>query len=81
MLILTTFGADEYVDEAVQAGVSGFLLTDTPPEELLRAPRQVAEGKAARDPAVTGRGLDRLAGQVGAPHGGGTAGTGRAHGT
>ncbi|MFG2759050.1 response regulator [Streptomyces wuyuanensis] len=63
VLILTTFGADEYVDEAVQAGVSGFLLKDTPPEELLRAVRQVAEGKAALDPAVTGRVLDQLAGQ------------------
>ncbi|TLQ43167.1 response regulator [Streptomyces marianii] len=63
VLILTMFGADEYVDEAVQAGVSGFLLKDTPPEDLLRAVRQVAEGKAALDPAVTGRVLEQLAGQ------------------
>ncbi|MGW2563582.1 response regulator [Streptomyces sp. NPDC001514] len=64
VLILTTFSADEYVDEAVRAGASGFLLKDTPPEELLRAVRQVAEGKAALDPAVTGRVLDALAGQA-----------------
>ncbi|WP_351231068.1 response regulator transcription factor [Streptomyces sp. NPDC002133] len=64
VLILTTFSADEYVDEAVRAGASGFLLKDTPPEELLRAVRQVAEGKAALDPAVTGRLLDTLAGQA-----------------
>ncbi|MEU2432382.1 MULTISPECIES: response regulator transcription factor [unclassified Streptomyces] len=64
VLILTTFSSDEYVDEAARAGVSGFLLKDTPPEELLRAVRQVAEGKGALDPVVTGRVLDTLAGQA-----------------
>ncbi|GAU70195.1 putative two-component response regulator [Streptomyces sp. NBRC 110611] len=64
VVILTTFGEDEYVDEAVRAGASGFLLKDTPPEELMRAVRQVAEGKASLDPAVTGRVLDALAEQA-----------------
>ncbi|MFF4602919.1 response regulator [Streptomyces sp. NPDC001339] len=64
VVILTTFGEDEYVDEAVRVGASGFLVKDTPPEELVRAVRQVAEGKAALDPAVTGRVLDALAEQV-----------------
>ncbi|MFI9649992.1 response regulator [Streptomyces sp. NPDC052040] len=64
VVILTTFGEDEYVDEAVRAGASGFLLKDTPPEELVRAVRDVATGKATLDPAVTGRVLDTLAQQA-----------------
>ncbi|WDO11214.1 response regulator transcription factor (plasmid) [Streptomyces murinus] len=61
VVILTTFGEDEYVDEAVRAGASGFLLKDTPAEQLIRAIRDVAEGKATLDPAITGRLLDTLA--------------------
>ncbi|MGM9470251.1 response regulator [Streptomyces murinus] len=64
VVILTTFGKDEYVDEAVRAGASGFLLKDTPPEELLRAVLGVAAGRATLDPAVTGRVLDTLAEQA-----------------
>ncbi|WP_274918004.1 response regulator [Streptomyces sp. WZ-12] len=63
VVILTTFGEDEYVDEAVRAGASGFLLKDTPPNDLIRAIRDVAAGKATLDPAVTGRVLDALARQ------------------
>ncbi|MFE9131796.1 response regulator [Streptomyces sp. NPDC007148] len=61
VIILTMFGEDEHVDTAVQAGASGFLLKDTPPEDLLRAVRQVAAGKGALDPAVTGRVMEQLA--------------------
>ncbi|MGY9066991.1 response regulator [Streptomyces sp. CAS3] len=61
VVILTTFGEDGYVDDAVRAGASGFLLKDTPAEHLIRAIRDVAEGKATLDPAVTGRLLDALA--------------------
>ncbi|MFK0292923.1 response regulator [Streptomyces sp. NPDC090442] len=63
VVILTTFGEDEYVDEAVRAGASGFLLKDTPPNDLIRAIRDVAAGKATLDPAVTGRVLEALAHQ------------------
>src|SRR5262249_23817545 len=42
VLILTTFGLDEYVFDALRAGASGFMLKDAPPEELLAAVEIVA---------------------------------------
>jgi DNA-binding NarL/FixJ family response regulator len=53
VLVLTTFGLDEYVYEALRAGASGFLLKDAPAEDLLDAVRVVARGAALLDPAVT----------------------------
>jgi DNA-binding NarL/FixJ family response regulator len=53
VLILTTFGLDEYVYECLRAGASGFMLKDSPPEELVDAVRVVATGAALLDPAVT----------------------------
>ena len=53
VLILTTFGLDEYVYEALRAGASGFMLKDSPPEDLVEAVRVVAAGAALLDPAVT----------------------------
>jgi DNA-binding NarL/FixJ family response regulator len=44
VLILTTFGLDAYVYEALRAGASGFLLKDAPPEEIAGAVRIVASG-------------------------------------
>lgn len=55
VVILTTFGLDEYVFGALRAGAIGFLLKDTPPEELLRAVRVAASGDALLSPAVTRR--------------------------
>jgi len=55
VLVLTTFDLDEYVYEALRAGASGFLLKDTPPADLLRAVRVVAEGDALLAPSVTRR--------------------------
>jgi DNA-binding NarL/FixJ family response regulator len=52
VLILTTFGLDEYVFEALRAGASGFMLKDAPPEEILAAVRIVAAGDALIAPAV-----------------------------
>ena len=46
ILILTTFGLDEYVYEALRAGASGFVLKDDPPEQLIAAVRTVAAGDA-----------------------------------
>jgi DNA-binding NarL/FixJ family response regulator len=53
VLILTTFGLTDYVYEALRAGASGFLLKDSPAEELLAGVRIVARGDALLDPAVT----------------------------
>ncbi len=53
VLMLTTFGLDDYVYEALRAGASGFLLKDDPPEQLVAAIRTVAAGQALLSPAVT----------------------------
>jgi DNA-binding NarL/FixJ family response regulator len=53
VLILTTFDLDEYVYGALRGGASGFLLKDTPPQDLLAALRIVAAGDALLAPAIT----------------------------
>jgi len=53
VLILTTFDLDEYVYDALRAGASGFLLKDTPPQDLLDAIRIIAAGNALLAPSVT----------------------------
>jgi DNA-binding NarL/FixJ family response regulator len=53
VIMLTTFDADEYVFSALRAGASGFLLKDSPPEELTHAVRIVAAGDALLSPRVT----------------------------
>jgi DNA-binding NarL/FixJ family response regulator len=53
VLILTTFGLDTYVYDALRAGASGFMLKDAPPEEIAAAVRIVARGEAMLAPAVT----------------------------
>ena len=55
VLILTTFDLDEYVYEALRAGASGFLLKDTPPEQLVSAIKVIAEGDALLSPSITKR--------------------------
>jgi len=55
ILMLTTFDLAEYVYEALRAGASGFLLKDTPPEQLVAAIHVVAEGDALLSPSVTKR--------------------------
>jgi DNA-binding NarL/FixJ family response regulator len=55
VLVLTTFDADEYVFQALQAGASGFLLKDTRPADLITAVRTVARGDALLSPAITRR--------------------------
>jgi DNA-binding NarL/FixJ family response regulator len=61
VVMLTTFGLDEYVFGALRAGAVGFLLKDTPPEELLRAVRVAAAGDALLSPPVTRRLVDVFA--------------------
>lgn len=60
VVVLTTFDLDEYVLEAVRAGASGFLLKDTPPEEMLTAVRTVDTGDAVIGPSSTRRLLEHL---------------------
>jgi DNA-binding NarL/FixJ family response regulator len=55
ILILTTFGLDEYAYEALRAGASGFVLKDDPPEQLIAAVHTVAAGEALLSPAITKR--------------------------
>ncbi|HEX4245872.1 MAG TPA: response regulator transcription factor [Acidimicrobiales bacterium] len=55
VLILTTFDLDEYVFQALRAGASGFLLKDTPPDDLLAAITVIAAGDALLAPSVTRR--------------------------
>jgi DNA-binding NarL/FixJ family response regulator len=55
ILILTTFDLDEYIYRALQAGASGFVLKDDPPEQLIAAVRTVAGGDALLSPSVTRR--------------------------
>jgi len=55
ILILTTFDLDEYVYAALQAGASGFLLKDAPPERMFDAVRVIAAGEALLAPAATRR--------------------------
>ncbi|NUL46672.1 response regulator transcription factor [Cellulosimicrobium funkei] len=61
VVVLTTFDLDEYALEAIEAGASGFLLKDAPPEELLAAVRTVHRGDAVIAPSTTRRLLDHMA--------------------
>lgn len=55
VLVLTTFDDDELLSGSIRAGAAGFILKDSPAEDLIRAVRTVAEGGACLDPSVTGR--------------------------
>ncbi len=55
VLILTTFDLDDYVYRALRAGAAGFLLKDTPAEQLIDAVRVVAAGESLLSPSVTRR--------------------------
>jgi DNA-binding NarL/FixJ family response regulator len=55
ILVLTTYDLDEYIFEALKAGASGFLLKDSPAEELIAAIHVVAAGEALLAPSVTRR--------------------------
>jgi DNA-binding NarL/FixJ family response regulator len=67
VLIITTFGLDDYIVEALRAGASGFVLKDVPAAELVRAVRVVGAGDALLSPAVTRRLLDRVARRLPTP--------------
>jgi NarL family two-component system response regulator LiaR len=60
VLVLTTYADDEWVFDAIQAGASGYLLKDTPREDLMKAVRGTVAGKTYVDPSVAGRVLEQV---------------------
>jgi DNA-binding NarL/FixJ family response regulator len=60
VLMLTTFDLDEYVYEALRAGASGFMLKDTPPEQLVTAIHVIASGDALLSPTITKRVIEEF---------------------
>ncbi|HEV8597422.1 MAG TPA: response regulator transcription factor [Candidatus Dormibacteraeota bacterium] len=61
VVILTTYDLDEYVFDAIQAGATGFLLKDAPPEQLAAAIRVGAAGDALLAPSITRRLIEEFA--------------------
>jgi DNA-binding NarL/FixJ family response regulator len=55
VIMLTTYDTDDHLDAALGAGVSGYLLKTSPPEQLFAAIRTAVLGQAVLDPAVTPR--------------------------
>lgn len=64
ILVLTTYDADDWVFDALRAGATGYLLKDTPREQLVEAVRGTASGKSYVDPAVAGRLIGHVAGST-----------------
>ena len=58
VVMLTTFGEDVYVARALRAGAAGFLLKDTPPDDLIQAVRTAARGESILSPTITRRLID-----------------------
>ncbi len=59
-LVLTTYDTDEYIVPALQAGAQGYLLKDATPDELTRAVRSLAAGRAALEPGVAAKLLENI---------------------
>jgi len=60
VLVLTTYGTDDWVLDAIKAGASGYLLKDTPREGILSAIRGTLDGKTYIDPSVAGKLIGKL---------------------
>jgi DNA-binding NarL/FixJ family response regulator len=67
VLILTTFGLDEYIFDALRAGASGFLVKDTDAGELIRAVRVIASGDGLLSPGITRRLIAEFAARARSP--------------
>lgn len=70
ILMLTTFDLDDHIYASLRAGASGFLLKDTPPDDLINAVRVVAAGEALLAPSITRRLLEEFSKShpTGTPH-------------
>ncbi|MEO3784043.1 response regulator transcription factor [Actinocorallia sp. B10E7] len=64
VVIVTTYDTDADILPAIEAGATGYILKDAPPEELATAVRTAAAGRTALAPAVA----DRLMNRLRAPH-------------
>ncbi|WFE26641.1 response regulator transcription factor [Solwaraspora sp. WMMD791] len=60
VLVLTTFDSETDVLPAVEAGATGYLLKDTPPEDLIRAVRAAHRGESVLAPSAAGRLMGRV---------------------
>lgn len=60
VLVLTTYDDDKWVFDAIKAGASGYLLKDTPRDQVIKAVRGTVTGKTYVDPAVAGRVLEQV---------------------
>ncbi|GIJ47973.1 DNA-binding response regulator [Virgisporangium aliadipatigenens] len=63
VVMLTTFGEEEYVARALRGGAAGFLLKDTPPDDLIGAVRVAAAGEAILSPRITRHVIERYVGR------------------
>ncbi len=59
VVILTNYGFDEHVFNALRAGAAGFLVKDIEPEDFLHAVRVAARGDALLAPSITRKLIDR----------------------
>ncbi|MBB5779485.1 BTAD domain-containing putative transcriptional regulator [Nonomuraea jabiensis] len=64
VIMMTTFGSDENLYAALRAGVSGFILKTSAPEQFLAAIRAASAGDALIDPTITTRLIAAFAGRV-----------------
>jgi DNA-binding NarL/FixJ family response regulator len=67
ILVLTTYNDDEWVFDAIKAGASGYLLKDTPRDELIKAIRGTVTGKTYVDPSIAGKVLDQVSSRQSQP--------------
>ncbi|OKI85116.1 response regulator [Micromonospora sp. CB01531] len=62
VLVLTTYDTEDDILRAIEAGATGYLLKDCPPEELFRAVHAAAAGQTVLSPPVAARLMDRMRG-------------------
>lgn len=62
VIVLTTYDTDEAIVRAVEAGASGYVLKDTPPDDLVDAIRRAAAGETVLSPPVAKRLVERMRG-------------------
>ncbi len=67
IIILTTYATDEYIFSGIEAGARGYLLKDSPPDDVVKAIRTVHQGESMIQPKIASRLLDRL-GQLSHTH-------------